>query len=497
MIKRFFPFRTPAYAGLLGGLAILGAGGGAALVAPAASARPPAAGAFCQTYADAKICHAGFTECATCHTQAPARNSFGAQISERILPGEARPLTESAFLAALPSALKAVEDLDADGDGASNLSEILAGTQMANADSAPRTLACTSTQASRAQGSRWNVCGYDPEHAFRKVNLDFCGRSPTRAQLDSFRKLRGDDAAWRSALGKTLDECLTSRYWIGKDGVVWNLANTKIRPAHTIKSGQNPGPVPLGDYDYDFNLFSYANSGDRDVRDMLLAQYFVTRVSDDPVKLEVATEDVARRGQQVPKERRVGLITTRWNAALNTMFTAVPRTTAAQAYRAYLGYDIAKMEGLDPTHREPEDFDAKGVKDPECAACHSTLDPLTYPFSRYNGFFAFNYAAERMNGFTRTDGPRVNQTPEHGILLGKPVKDLLEWGQVAANSDPFAKKVVYDYWKLLIGRDPDVQASDATEYTQLWRGLKSKDAYDYRVEKMLHALVLTNAYGRP
>jgi hypothetical protein len=102
-----------------------------------------------------------------------------------------------------------------------------------------------------------------------------------------------------------------------------------------------------------------------------------------------------------------------------------------------------------------------------------------------------------MNGFVRTDGPRVVETPEHGILLGKPVKDLLEWGQVAANSDPFAKKVVLDYWTVLVGRPPEAQPDDNAEYTQLWRGLKDKAVYDYRVEKMLHGLIFTNAYGRP
>ena len=66
---------------------------------------------------------------------------------------------------------------------------------------------------------------------------------------------------------------------------------------------------------------------------------------------------------------------------------------------------------------------------------------------------------------------------------------------MASNSDPFAQKVVFDYWKLLIGREPSLQ--DQAEYSQLWRDLKSPDVHNYRVEKMLHALVLTNAYGRP
>ena len=67
------------------------------------------------------------------------------------------------------------------------------------------------------------------------------------------------------------------------------------------------------------------------------------------------------------------------------MFTSIPRTSAAQAYRAYLGYDISKMEGLQAVVDEPVDYDAKGVEAPDCAVCHRTLDPLTYPFSRYDG----------------------------------------------------------------------------------------------------------------
>ncbi len=193
----------------------------------------------------------------------------------------------------------------------------------------------------------------------------------------------------------------------------------------------------------------------------------------------------------------MGLITTRWNGAINTMFTAVPRTTAAQAYRAFLGYDIAKMQGISSVPHEPIDFDAKGVQAPQCAACHATLDPLTYPFTRYNGIGRYNYEAGRLQNFVRSDGKRVTEAPENGILLGHKVKDLMEWGQVAANSDPFAQKVVGDYWKVLIGRDPETHAQDQAEYTKLWQGLKSPDAYNYRVEKMLHGLILTQAYGRP
>jgi hypothetical protein len=71
----------------------------------------------------------------------------------------------------------------------------------------------------------------------------------------------------------------------------------------------------------------------------------------------------------------------------------------------------------------------------------------------------------------------------------------MEWSQVAANSDAFAQKVVWDYWKLMVGREPG--PADQTEFTLMWKGLKAQDKFNYRTERMLHALVLTEAYGRP
>lgn len=469
-------------------------------LAPAASAKPPAPAAFCKQYPDSKSCQTGFAVCTTCHSVAPARNAFGDQLAARIAPGVQRPLSDDAFLGSLTSALKAIETMDADGDGYSNLAEIMAGTETANAASLPKVLACAPGDTARAASAAYNVCGYDPVYAFKRVNADFCGRSPSRAEVESFRKLAGDEAAWKAKLSSTLDACLDSKYWLGEYGVVWNLANAKIQPADSVKSGRNAGPVPLADYDDDYNLFSYINSGDRDVRDLLLAQYFVKRTSDDPPSLEVLTDEEMKkrpRGtvQPVPKEKRAGMITTRWFATVNTMFTAIPRTTAAQAYRAFLGFDIAKMQGLDTVPHEPADYDVKGVGAPACAVCHATLDPLTYPFTRYDGIGRYSYTPGRLNDFVRVDGERVKDAPEKGVLLGQEVKDLLEWAQVAANSDPFAQKVVRDYWKLLIGREPTIE--DQPEFTAMWRGLKSPTGFNYRVEAMLHDLILTSAYGRP
>ncbi len=190
------------------------------------------------------------------------------------------------------------------------------------------------------------------------------------------------------------------------------------------------------------------------------------------------------------------MITTRWFSAVHTMFADPKCTTAAQAYRAYLAWARWADGGLNTVDHEPADYDIKGVGQPQCAVCHATLDPLAYPFSRYNGISGgYTYDANRLKDYVRVDGPKVAEAPAGGVILGQPVKDLREWAEVAANSDAFAIKSTGDYWKLLIGREPEV--NDQGEFARLWRGLKSPTTYNYRIERMLHDLVLTNAYGRP
>ena len=68
-----------------------------------------------------------------------------------------------------------------------------------------------------------------------------------------------------------------------------------------------------------------------------------------------------------------------------------------------------------------------------------------------------------------------------------------EWGTVAANSDAFLVATVNDYWKLLMGQSP-LPAQNA-EFVNLWQRLKT--AHNYRVTKMLHELIRTEAYGAP
>jgi len=75
------------------------------------------------------------------------------------------------------------------------------------------------------------------------------------------------------------------------------------------------------------------------------------------------------------------------------------------------------------------------------------------------------------------------------------VADLKEWGQVAANSPEFAKAVVTDYWKTLVGDAP--RPEEAKELEALVSSLMSASEANWRVETMLKALIRTEAYGVP
>jgi hypothetical protein len=504
-----------------------------------AGAKPVAPREFCRIYPQAALCASGAAPCTTCHTTPPVRNAYGVQVESALLPGTPRPLTDEQYLSGLPAALQAAESLDADSDGTSNVEEFQAGTLHVDATSLPsRVFACDPEQRALASAQPWNTCAYDPAYAFKRIGLDFCGQSPTRGELEAVRASND----WQMLLEQKLSSCLDSAFWQGKDGVLWNLANSKIIPEISLKSGDGAADITLADYEDDYNLFVYINTDDRDVRDLLTAKYHAVRQPDGALVRVDRTpgEDILAResednedvAQLVPQDRRAGMLTTRWFLTKNTMFTPVPRTTAAQAYRAYLGYDIAKLEGLQPVAGEPVDYDRKGVTAELCAVCHSTLDPLSYPFSRYdgigggdegigeadsfngeagegdgeelsdpedeinpdgtvNGTFA-NYVPGRLERFVQEAGPQIVETPEAGLLFGQPVANLVEWAAVAANSEPFARKVVLDYWRLLVGEDP--QPGEA-EFETLVQRLSSE--HEYRVERMLRDLIATEAYGAP
>lgn len=465
----------------------------ALFVSGAALAKPVAPAAFCEAYPAAPACKGGQVTCNFCHVKAevPATwNAYGTALKDKLLPGAPRPLSDKDFSAGLPAALAAVESLDSDGDGASNEDEVLAGTFPGLESSVPQVGSCPA----EVNGD-YAVCRYDPQFVFRKLHVDFCGHSPTFEEVEGFVALAESEKG--GALGEALDKCMATEFWRGKNGAVWQIGHRKIRPVGSLKAGEDEGLVPIADYYDDYNLFVYTQLDDHDARDVLVGDYFVARVP--PQKPGDVTTYV--RLAELPfkepmaAERRAGLLTTQWNLLYNVMFTALPRTAAAQAYRAFLGFDISKQEGLYPVKAEPVDYDAKGVQAEACAVCHSTLDPLTYPFKNYNGFQepAAEYNPLRLEENYAGTAPKILDTPESGYVLGKPVKDLLEWAEVAADSDEFAAATVRDYWKTFAGHEP--VAEEAAEFEAVWKSFRTTDGYSVR--KMLHHLILTEAYGVP
>ncbi|MGH1344276.1 MAG: hypothetical protein ACRBN8_22145 [Nannocystales bacterium] len=464
-----------------------------------AQAQPHAPALVCDTYPTMPACAGSTPDCTLCHQSAgeAPRNGFGDQIEAAGWPGDGT-VSMQEFTDGLADALFAVEDLDADEDDYANYEELLAGSDPADADDIPGGATCEDTTGS--EDWQYDVCNPDAAYTLRKVMLDVCGHSPTLAELEAVTT----DADPRVRIHEALDTCLDTEFWRGRGGVLWQLAHRKITPLPAIKSGAGEGGVPLADYDDDYNLFVWAQTDGRDARDLLLAQYVVGRNDGNTTEYFVMTEaEQFSRGAEVrvfaPIELRAGMVTSRWFFVMNTMFTAIPRTTAAQAYRSYLGTDIAKLEGLvePPGSETLVDYDDKGVTDATCAGCHRTLDPLSYPFSRYNGIGGAggsgDYDANRLASFADSTQPNVDTTPEAGWILGEPVANLVEWAEVAANSDEFASATVMDYWVQLVGERPSALETEA--FVTLGEDFASVHNHD--VEAMLHDLIDTEAYSVP
>ncbi|MCG8423392.1 MAG: hypothetical protein MJE77_36290 [Proteobacteria bacterium] len=453
----------------------------------AANSQPPGSTVLCQSYPDSGQCVAGDAQCTICHTVPPERNPFGAAVSAELAPGETRPLPTSTFVAALPDALHAVESADADGDGVSNLDEILAGSLPGDPGSTPGAAACPRA----GSNPDYAVCAYDPAYAFKKMMLDFCGHSPTWDDMEAFRAL-ADETAQRQHIATGLATCLDSEFWLGKDGELWRIAHPKVRPLQALKMGDDRGTIPLADYYDDYNLFVYTQIDDHDARDVLLADYFVQRNGTVYTRVDELT------GQNMQRDRRAGFLTTNWFLVYNIMFAPLPRAAAARAYRSFLGLDIARLQGLDPEPGELVDYDGKNVTAPACRVCHSTLDPLSYAFSNYNGVTGRRpewgtYNPARLERYFPDQNPTLYEMPENGVVLGQPVSNLNEWVQVAAASDAFARTTVLDYWRHLLKREPlTAELPVVASLIEAFRG-----RHNYSVEAMLHEFVQSEVYGAP
>jgi hypothetical protein len=456
----------------------------------AALAKPPGPATFCATYPTAPVCMGGEPACTYCHTSPPTRNVYGMSVESHLLVGAPRPLSDNDYAMGLPAALHAAENEDSDGDGVSNIVEIQKGTAPSDPQSYPADIQCAGPT-----NPSYTVCTYDPRYVYRKVLLDFCGYSPTYAQMQSFDALALP--AQTQLIDDSVTACVKTDLWRGKNGQLWELAHPKVRPIGSLKGGsEDQGIVPLADYYDDYDLFTWTQTDSHDARDILTANYYVTRTGTNPTVYAKVADSPS--SEFVDVAHRAGNMTTAWALGYFVMFTGLPRTAAAQAYRGYLGLDIAKQEGLYPVPGEPKDYDQKGVTGTLCTQCHATLDPLSYPFRNYNGLTGNQNSFEQYVPMRmETIAPFSSQSflsaiPENGYIFNQPVANLTQWAQVAADSDQFARATVLDYWNLLIGAPPTAEQND--EFVALWQGLK---ANGYSIDLMLHALVKTEAYGAP
>ena len=435
-------------------------------------AKPAAPALFCETYSDSPFCVTGETSCDTCHAQSgpPAHNPYGAAVQGG-LSGD--------FSTALGPALQIIEEQDSDGDGLDNLVEILGGSSPGFGSDVE---AECSTQPEGAN-AYYKLGEYDHDFAYRRVMLDFCGRSP---RYDERRAMQASDDP-DAVLQQTLDLCLQSPYW--RD-VLEELAVDVVRPI-----GPSTDINVLGNWAWDIRLFVYAMSGDRDAGDLLQASYLVVEQAGALVAINEPRDSLEAYAQPLERQHRYGLITTRYSLAMNIMFSAVPRTLTAHVYRKLLGLDIARSEGLYPVDETdgaydwdaPLDVDDKGVWQEGCASCHSTLDALSYPWARYNGI---DLDGDTTGVFLDDRATEVMPTTD-GYIFGEAVTDPYDWVQAALNSEEFSTNTVGMLWEYLFRRAP--YSCEDEEFTALW-----SDFYEHRnVEDTLRLLITLDAYGAP
>ena len=350
----------------------------ALLSALPSAAKPFAPRTFCSIYSDAPTCSGNVPACMFCHVAPPDLNVFGLAVHDA-LPGEIEDT--------LPDALSLVENLDSDGDGSSNLEEILLGTRPGD----PNSHTSIDAVPEGEPNPDYALGSWDPVYAYRRVSIAYCGAPPGFEALEEVRAAT-DEAAGRMLVHAKLSACLASDFW--RNTGLMRLADKRIRPLQAVNID---GVIPLADYAWDYRLFVHALTGDRDARDLLLATYHIDPDGNVVNGVISPPEGFDIGGQPLEAERRAGMITTQWFLMIHTMFSELPRTTAAQAYRAYLGHDIAKNEGLLPVDGEPIDIDDRGVDGEACVLCHATLDPLSYAFAYYEGIQGAATGTYRVN----------------------------------------------------------------------------------------------------
>jgi Protein of unknown function (DUF1585) len=475
------------------------------LSSTAAHAKPQGPKIFCAVYPTSPVCAGRIAGCPTCHTlPPPGLNAYGLEISAQLGPD---------YEADLPAALAAVETLDADGDGVDNLHELAQGTAPGDAIS--------------AQPPSGEARPYDESFTLRRLTVAFCGQSATYEELTALRST--DDK--KRVLHDKLTACLANDYW--RREAVPHLADRRIEPVLSMGTCF----LPLVDFEKDYDLFTYAMTEGRDARLLLTAQFHVTREEDGGLTLVdesagPAQPPATRAGvtctlslplpgapsgalgaQNVAPPYRAGMWTTANFIVMQTQDTFLPRVTAAQAYRHWLGFELSGYEGIFDVTGEPRDIDQKNVDQAPCSYCHSTLDPLAYAFAYYPGvpnqrggvsLGLGSYDRERIAGITGIDASITAAwlaSPPTPRLFGEPFpledqtgaeSSLVLIARAAAESDAFARNLTLMVFRHAIGGDPEPR--DLGEFDQLWRSLK---ANGYSIDALLHTLVDTAAFGAP
>lgn len=429
---------------------------------------------LCKTYPTSPFCTTtGKAPCTTCHWGGPpVLHSFGDEVlnAMRTRPGYSGKPDD--FAQYLEGVLLEINNKDSDEDGYSNGDEINRGYSPGDSSDHP---------------SVDDSGPYDFGLALKRIQSIYCGVSPTFAQNQVLQQASDKLAV----LHQTLDTCLASDYW--KKVALPRLADEKIRPVRALGSDGNP--FILGDYNYDYRLFTYVLTDNRDARMLLTADFHIAEdghVTRDVIPdRAVPQRSTLGNGQPLQVDRRAGMVTTQWFIAVNTMFADLPRNTAAQAYRAYLGLDIAKSEGLYPISQEPRDVDNMRVGAQACAVCHSTLDPLAYPFSPYIALKSRRTQQGESRLYVGSYDPKKTQWEKWGYLFGEPVMDLMDWSKKAANSDAFKVNLAKMFYHQALGREA-ATTNERSEFATLWQSIP---ADGYSMNKLLHRLIATKSFG--
>lgn len=449
-----------------------------------AEARPNGPGAFCEQYPSSPDCLGRLITCDTCHdsTDPVLWNSYGTAVTIALAGRD--------FDTYLSEALAAVESEDADDDGESNLDEILIGTNPGRAESLWQPL----PEPTGLDNPWYSLGEYDAVLAYRRMSALYCGQSPDYATLESVRALSPSEQ--RERVHEDLALCLDSAYWRGRG--LRELADPRVRPLESVgietEINLYGALLALADYYWDYRLWRYVLSDDRDLRELLTAQYHVIEAGDGTLERIEGEQPnpFLGGGQPLEPEHRAGMITTQWFLVINTMLSPIPRTTAAHALRSYLDMDISRHEGIFPVAGEPTDIDNKGVKAPACAQCHSTLDPLAYVFANYHGIKYptdnGKYDEQRLVGVI--DGWEPDSVTS--VVFGESVSSVPEWAAVASESIYFRRAMTNMFVEHALGH-----SAMPAEMSELAALVETLPADGYSANRLIHRIVDTDAFGAP